>query len=114
MKTKDIKEIMIVYSDNDYWRVWDWIGHMVISTLDFGALDTSEKIEDFIRSLIPTAVKFIMLSDEETSQADIDDDIEYCANVTFKYNFPPDDPDWTFKNSDTVIIDLVNKISYIN
>ena len=66
MKREEIKNIMIVHHDNDFVRVWDWIGKVVLMTLfndvnicGCKILEDSEDIEKFIHSLLPSAIEFI-------------------------------------------------------
>ena len=54
MKREEIKNIMIVHHDNDFVRVWDWIGKVVLMTLfndvnicGCKILEDSEDIEKF-------------------------------------------------------------------
>jgi hypothetical protein len=39
--------------------------------------------------------------------------VKYFENIKFKYNFDETDHDWVFGGSETLIIDLEKKESYI-
>jgi hypothetical protein len=62
MRKEEIKNILIIHSDNDFVRVWNWIGKVTLFTLknknicDEEMLEDSEDIEKFVRSLLPTAI----------------------------------------------------------
>lgn len=120
---------MVVHNDNDFVRVWDWIGDITLFTLIKDKniccgkiLEDSEDIENFIHSLLPTAIEFIQ--EREDKYADIVgyNDVDkkevtrltnHFKNIKFKYNFSETDDDWVFGGSETLIIDLENKQSYI-
>ena len=64
MRKEEIKKIMIVHNDNDFIRIWDWIGKITLLTLKTKnlcfeeMLEESEDIEKFVHSLLPTAIEF--------------------------------------------------------
>lgn len=127
MKREDIKTIMVVYSDNDFVRVWDWIGKVVLMTINGDVnvcggkiLEESDDIEKFIKSLLPSAIEFMQYKEDKYSDycryRDIDKDevitlSDYFKNIKFKYNF--DDSDYGFGGSETLIIDIEKNNSYI-
>lgn len=128
MTKKEIKRIMIVHNNNDFVRVWDWIGLVTLSTIKNKndcyeeMLEQSEDIEKFIKSLLPTAIEFVQYRIDKFASfsryKDIENDelktlTEYLIeNTKFKYNFSETDSDWVFGGSETLIIDLENNISY--
>jgi hypothetical protein len=129
MKRDEIKRIMVVHNDNDFVRVWHWIGSVTLTTIKNDTnicgckvLEDSEDIEKFIHSLLPAAIEFIQY--REDKYADfmryryIDKEevlrlTESFKNIEFKYNFEETDDDWVFGGSETLIIDLENNESYI-
>ena len=128
MKKEEIKKIMIVYNDNDFVRVWDWIGKIVLLTLKTPnicyeqMIEESEDIELFVHSLLPTAIEFSqykVAKYEKYSQYRNIDKSEVVRissafkNIKFKYNFDESDNDWRFGGSETLIIDLDKNESYI-
>lgn len=130
MKSEEIKNIMIVYSDNDFIRVWDWIGKVLLETILCKnacfekMLEDSETIEDFVFSLLPVAIEFAQykvgryekekfvryrdLSKDEANRL-----TECFKNIKFVYNFDETHNDWISGGSETLIIDLENYNSYI-
>jgi hypothetical protein len=62
MRKEEIKNILIIHSDNDFVRVWNCIVNVTLFTLknknicDEEMLEDSEDIEKFVRSLLPTAI----------------------------------------------------------
>jgi hypothetical protein len=130
MRKEEIKRIMIAHHDNDFIRVWDWIGKVLLMTLidentcGEKMLEYSEDIESFIHSLLPTAIEFTQYrtdkyGDNPSRYRDIDKEevdrlSDYFKNVKFKYNFTETDGDWVFGGSETLIIDLEKNESYIH
>jgi hypothetical protein len=129
MKRDEIKNMMIVHNDNDFIRVWDWIGNVTLNTIikDINicgckVLEDSDDIEKFIHSLLPTAIEFIQAREDKYADyvryEDIDKEevirlSDYFKDVKFKYNFSETDNDWIFGGSETLIIDLEKNESYI-
>ncbi len=128
MRKEDIKKIMVVHNDNDFVRVWDWIGKVTLNTIindnicGCKVLEDSEDIEKFIHSLLPTAIEFLQYKEnkytefcryKEISKDKIDYLVNYFKDIKFKYNFDETDDDWVFGGSETLIIDLEKKESYI-
>jgi len=128
MKKDDIKTIMIVHNDNDFVRVWNWIGKILLSTLidknicNEEMLEDSEDIEKFVLSLLPIAIEFAQYKvgkyEKYNRYRDIsDDELNYLVSefkkVKFKYNFDKNDSDFKFGGSETLIIDLVEHTSDI-
>lgn len=128
MKTSEIKTIMIVHNDNDFVRVWDWIGKVVLFTIKNqnlcgeDLLEDSEDIEKFIQSLLPTAIEFTQYRVdkyesycryENISQDEVKSLLDSFSTVRFKYNFDVNDQDWIFGGSETLIIDIDSNESYI-
>jgi len=129
MKRDDIKIIMVSHYDNDFCRVWNWIGKVVLMTINADTnycggkiLEDSEDIEKFIHSLLPTAIEFIQHREDKYAEyvryRDIDKDevlrlTDYFKNIRFKYNFDKTDGDWQFGGCETLIIDLENNKTYI-
>jgi hypothetical protein len=129
MKKEEIKKIMIIHNDNDFVRVWDWIGKVAIMTIPNDnicgcmVLEDSDDIEKFILSLLPTAIEFLQYREDkytkfvryrDISKEEVKRLADYFNDVTFKYNFDETDNDWDFGGSETLIIDLENKTSYIH
>ena len=128
MKTSEINTIMIVHNDNDFVRVWDWIGKVLLFTIKNqnlcgeDLLEESEDIEKFIQSILPTAIEFAQYRagkyESYCRYENIDiDTLKSLSNsfstVRFKYNFDVSDQDWVFGGSETLIIDITNNKSYI-
>ena len=128
MNKTEIKKIMITNIDNDFVRVWDWIGNVLLFTLTHKnicneeMLEDSEDIEDFVFSLLPSAIEFTQYKAcryedyvryENVSKEEVSRLSEYFKNIKFKYNFNETDSDWIFGGSETLIIDLEKKESYI-
>ncbi len=119
---------MVVHNDNDFVRVWDWVGKISLLTLKTKnncyeeMLEESEDIEKFIHSLLPTAIEFVQYKaakyEEYSRYRDIDENelkilTSEFKNIKFKYNFDESDSDWLFGGSETLIIDLEQNESYI-
>jgi|JI6StandDraft_1071083.scaffolds.fasta_scaffold250179_1 hypothetical protein len=129
MKRDEIKNIMIVHNDNDFVRVWDWIGNVTLTTIikdtnicGCKVLEDSDDIEKFIHSLLPTAIEFIQAREDKYADfvryENIDKEevirlTDYFKDVKFKYNFTETDDDFIFGGSETLIIDLEKNESYI-
>lgn len=129
MKRDDIKKIMIVHNDNDFVRVWDWIGKVTLFTIkndtnicNSKVLEDSKDIENFIKSLLPTAIEFLQYREDKYAEfcryRDISkQDVSMLAtefdNIKFEYNFSERNPDWIYGGSETLIIDIENNKSYI-
>ena len=130
MRKEQIKNIMVVHSDNDFIRVWEWIGEVTLSTMlnvntcSEEMLEESDDIENFIVSLLPTAIEFCQYRTSKYEDfcryRDIDktevDRLTYCLKdcLTFKYNFDETDEDWLFGGSECLVIDVENKKSYVH
>lgn len=120
---------MVVFGDNDFIRVWDWIGSVTLTTIKNDTnvcgskiLEDTEDIEKFIYSLLPTAIEFIQAREDKYGNNkmynDIDKEevlrlVEYFKNVQFNYNFDEKEYDWILGGSETLIIDLEKNESYI-
>ena len=128
MRKEEIKKIMIVHNDNDFVRVWDWIGKVALMSITNDnicggkILEESDDIEKFIHSLLPTAIEFIQAREdkyadfcryEDISKDEVARLTEYFKYIRFKYNFDESDGDWVFGGSETLIIDLEKNDSYI-
>ncbi len=129
MKREEIKNIMIVHHDNDFVRVWDWIGKVVLMTLfndvnicGCKILEDSEDIEKFIHSLLPSAIEFIQEREDryanyvrynDISKEEVIRLTNEFKNIKIKYNFNEQDDDWLIGGSETLIIDLEKLESYI-
>lgn len=129
MRKIEIKKIMIVYSDNDFVSVWDWIGKILLETITTKnacceeMLEDSEDIEKFVLSLLPTAIEFAQYRSckyetyvryRDIDKTELNYLVEYfIKDVKFKYNFDETDNDYVFGGSETLIIDLEKKESYI-
>jgi hypothetical protein len=128
MRKEEIKRIMIVHSDNDFVRVWDWIGKITLLTLKQKnfcfeeMLEESEDIEKFIHSILPSAIEFVQYRsakyEDYSRYRNIEEDelkrlVGHFENVRFKYNFDESDDDWVFGGSESLIIDLEKNESYI-
>jgi hypothetical protein len=114
---------MICHYDNDFVRVFDWIGKVTLmSLLELNIcgeemLETSDDIEAFIHSLLPTAIEFAQY---KCGRPQIFEEKhvnwlskEFFKGIKFKYNFDETDEDYIFGGSELLIIDLENKQSYI-
>jgi len=127
MRKDEIKKIMVVHNDNDFVRVWDWVGKITLLTLKTKnvcyeeMLEESEDIEKFIHSLLPTAIEFAQYKTakyEDYSRYRLIEESELnrlaseFKNIRFKYNFDETDDDWVFGGSETLIIDLEQNESY--
>ena len=128
MKTSDIKNIMIVFSDNDFVRVFDWIGKITLSTIknknicDEYMLEDSETIENFVHSLLPTAIEFIQYKvgkyERYCRYQDVKKDhVKWLSDefnyIRFVYNFDETHDDYRIGGCETLIIDLEKNESYI-
>ena len=129
MRKQEIKKIMVVFGDNDFIRVWDWIGSVTLTTIKNDTnicgskiLEDTEDIEKFIYSLLPTAIEFIQAREDKYGNNKMYNDIdkeevlrlaEYFKNVEFNYNFDEKEYDWILGGSETLIIDLEKNESYI-
>lgn len=129
MRKEEIKKLMIVYSDNDFVRVWDWIGKILLETITSKnicfeeMLEDSGDIEKFVFSILPTAIEFTQYRaakyEDHVRYRDIDKtELNYLVedfikDVKFKYNFSEDDNDYEFGGSETLIIDLEKNQSFI-
>jgi hypothetical protein len=76
MKKEEIRNLMIIFSDNDFTSVFDWIGNVALLTIKNNnicngrVLEESNDIENFIRSLIPAGIEFL--------QYRVDKYADYC------------------------------------
>lgn len=128
MRKEEIKKIMIVHNDNDFIRIWDWIGKITLLTLKTKnlcfeeMLEESEDIEKFVHSLLPTAIEFTQYRVAKYEDCSRYRDIEESElnrltsefkNIRFKYNFDESDDDYVFGGSEILIIDLEKNESYI-
>lgn len=132
MDKKDIKRIMIVHNDNDFIRAWDWVGKVTLSMLvetnycGESQLNNSIDIENFIKSLIPTAIEFASYRVEDSNYLDggfkryrdisieeVNYLVPHLSKAKFYYNFEDSHPDYEFGGAETLIIDLEAKTSYI-
>jgi len=124
---KDIKNIMIVFNDNDFIRAFDWVGKITLYTLkkkknicNGKILQDTEDIESFVYSLLPTAIEFIQYREDksttrynEINKSQLDYLCKYFNNVKFKYNFDETDVDWINGGSEILVIDLIKNKSFI-
>lgn len=114
MRRDEIKRIIIHYGDNDFLQVFDWIGKVLLFTLenknivDEEILNNSNEIEQFVISLFPTAFNFVCKT-ARMNQAIIDD----FKRITFEYNFNYDNADYIWGSCESLIVDLETKDSYI-
>ena len=128
MRKEEIKNIMIIHSDNDFVRIWDWVGKITLFTLknknicDEEMLEDSVDIEKFIHSLLSTSIEFTQYRvgkyEEYCRYKDIDSDelnrLVECFNyISFHYNVEETDEEWEIGGCETLIIDLENNKSYI-
>ena len=128
MRKEEIKKIMIVHNDNDFIRIWDWIGKITLLTLKTKnlcfeeMLEESEDIEKFVHSLLPTAIEFtqyrVAKYEDYSRYRDIEESelnrlTSEFKNLRFKYNFDESDDDYVFGGSEMLIIDLEKNESYI-
>lgn len=128
MRKEEIKKIMIVHNNNDFIRIWDWIGKITLLTLKTKnlcfeeMLEESEDIEKFVHSLLPTAIEFtqyrVAKYEDYSRYRDIEESelnrlTSEFKNIRFKYNFDESDDDYVFGGSEMLIIDLEKNESYI-
>jgi hypothetical protein len=128
MRKEEIKKIMIVHNDNDFIRIWDWIGKITLLTLKTKnlcfeeMLEESEDIEKFVHSLLPTTIEFtqyrVAKYEDYSRYRDIEESelnrlTSEFKNIRFKYNFDESDDDYVFGGSEMLIIDLEKNESYI-
>lgn len=115
---------MVVHYDNDFVRVWDWIGKVMLHTLTEKnicfeeMLETKTDIEDLFYSLLPIGIEFAQyragLDQRPLDKSYLDQLIrEFHKSIRFKYNFTQYDSDWEMGGSETLIIDLEKNQSYI-
>jgi len=125
MKKEEIKRIIVVHNDNDFVRVWDWIGKIILQTITEKnicfeeMLETSEQIEELFYSLIPVGIEFAQYrcgnNQRPLEKSKLDYLVrEFTKTIKFKYNFTMFDKDWEFGGSETLIIDLEKNQSYIH
>ena len=115
---------MVCHYDNDFVRVFDWIGKVTLTTLlkqnicGEEMLETSDDIEAFIHSLLPTAIEFAQYKCGRNRQTLEEGKLtwlsSYFKDMRFKYNFDYEtDDEYISGGSELLIIDLENKQSYI-
>ncbi len=128
MRKAEIKNIMVVFADNDFVCVFDWIGKVALNTItnnnicDCAVLEESTDIENFIKSLLPTAIEFLQYRTDKyakfcrytnISNTELDDLVKYFNNIEFIYNFSKDHEYYIEGGSEILIIDLELNTSYI-
>lgn len=115
---------MVIHHDNDFVRVWDWIGKVILQTLNEknicfeDMLETSDAIEDLFYSLIPIGIEFTQYRCGENQRPLEKSHLDYLTRefiktINFKYNFTMFDQDWEMGGSETLIIDLEKNTTYI-
>lgn len=127
MKKEEIKNIMVIFSDNDFIRVFDWIGKVTLMTITnknicgCEVLEESNDIENFIKSLLPTGIEFLQYREdkfakycryEEVEKETINRLIDYFSGICFVYNFDENFND-EYGGCETLIIDIQKNESYI-
>ena len=130
---KTIKTIMVTFHDNDFITTFDWIGKVVLMTINTNVnllgdkvLLNSNDIENFIKSLIPSSIEFIQYRTERCGDSDgffqyrhiSEDEVIRLSksfdDISFKYNFDEyTDNDFLYAGSESLIIDIENNKSYI-
>lgn len=134
MKREDIKTIMVVHSDNDFITTFDWIGKVVLMTINMNinilgdkVLLNSDDIENFIKSLLSSSIEFIQCRTEQyeyhigdfyryenISEDEVIRLTKHFDGIRFKYNFDEkNDDDFLYGGSELLIIDIENNKSYI-
>jgi len=129
MRREEIKKIMVVHNDNDSIKAFDWIGKVVLMTINLETnmcggeiLEESDDIEKFIHSLLPSAIEFIQYREDKYADycryRDVSrDEVLRLTNcfekIRFKFNFDDSDDDWLFGGDETLIIDVEGNRSYI-
>ena len=124
VKREEIKTIKINFYDTDFIRVFDWIGKICLFTIleDTNVcwgklLEDTVDIEDFVHSLLPTAIEFIQYKEdkysefvryEEISKDELVRLVKEFTPLEFVYNDIDDS-----SNGESVVIDILNKTSYI-
>lgn len=127
MKKTEIKNIMIIFADNDFVSVFDWIGKVALNTItnnnicDRAVLEDATDIENFIKSLLPTAIEFLQYRTDKyakfcryeniTNAKLVDLVNSFISNIEFVYN--SDDIAFYINECETLIIDLELNTSYI-
>jgi hypothetical protein len=127
MKKEEIKNIMVIFSDNDFIRVFDWIGKVTLMTITnknicgCEVLEESNDIENFIKSLLPTGIEFLQYREDKFAKycryKDVEKEtinrlIDYFSRIHFVYNFDENFND-EYGGSETLIIDIQKNESYI-
>ena len=124
LKREEIKTIKINFYDTDFIRVFDWIGKILLFTIleDTNVccgklLEDTIDIEDFVHSLLPTAIEFVQYKEdkysefvryEEISKDELSRLVKEFTPLEFLYNEIGDSSD-----GESVVIDILNKTSYI-
>ena len=114
MKVEDINRIMIVHGDPDYMLCFQWIGRVILQTIEEGypkVLKDSETIEGFVQELLPLSIQVIQ--DCGYTREEAERRSKQFEDMIFKYNFEYMDSDWEFGGHETLIIDLENNRSFI-
>ena len=128
MKKVDIKTIMIVHSDNDFTSAWNWLGNVVLESMNNitphgeEMLEDSNDIERFVKKLIPIAIEFAQYKTDKykpfpryrnINENELISLTKYFDDIKFKYNFDKlNDDDYIFAGSESLIIDFQNNESY--
>lgn len=128
MRKEEIKNILIIHADNDFVRVWDWIGKVALMTIPntnicgCNVLEDSEDIEKFIHSLIPTGIEFLQYREDKYADFCRYEDVskehvkwlsDEFSYISFHYNVKETDEEWKLGGCETLFIDLENNKSYI-
>ena len=125
MKRDEIKSIQICFYDTDFIRTFYWIGKILLFTIledtnvcGGKVLEDTVDIEDFVYSLLPTAIEFIQYKEdkytefvryESISKDELERLVKDFSSLDFLYNEIQEDD----YNGETVFIDIINKVSYI-
>ncbi len=127
MRKEEIKNIMVVFNDNDFVHVFDWIGKVSLMTIQNNnicgcmVLEESNDIENFIKSLIPIGIEFLQYREDkyadycgydDVTKKEVDRLTKEFKDIRFVYNFD-DKFNGELGGSETLIIDLQNNQSYI-
>lgn len=122
MDRKSLNNIMMIHSDPDHVRVWDYIGQMLLKTITEDTncccetlLPTTEDIESFVYSFLPIAVEFALFPGEKLDKEEVQIIAEELARlIKFEYNFNKNNSNYQFGGSECQIIDLIECKSYIH
>lgn len=120
---EELKTIKINFYDTDFIRAFDWIGKILLFTIleDTNVcwgklLEDTVDIEDFVHSLLPTAIEFIQYKEdkytefvryEEISKDELTRIVKEFVPLEFVYNEIGEG------FGESIVIDILNKKSFV-